>query len=142
MPEAIVAALGAAAIGAVWSSCSPDFGVQGVLDRFGQIEPKVLVAADGYSYGGKTHDCLAAARGDRRARLPTLRQIVVVPYVERGAAIAGIERASLWHEFLGLGTAADLRRSSASRSTIRSTSCTRRAPPACRSASCTAPAAR
>ena len=53
LPEAIVAALGAAAIGAVWSSCSPDFGVQGVLDRFGQIAPVVLVAADGYSYGGK-----------------------------------------------------------------------------------------
>ena len=58
VPEAIVAALGAAAIGAVWSSCSPDFGVQGVLDRFGQIEPTVLVAVDGYQYAGKTHDCL------------------------------------------------------------------------------------
>ena len=51
--------LGAAAVGAVWSSCSPDFGVPGVLDRFGQIEPKVLVAADGYAYGGKRHDCSA-----------------------------------------------------------------------------------
>ena len=61
MPEAIVAALGAAAIGAAWSSCSPDFGVQGVLDRFGQIEPKVLFAADGYWYGGKRHDCSARA---------------------------------------------------------------------------------
>src|SRR5438874_3392813 len=56
-PEAIVAALGSAAVGAVWSSCSPDFGVQGVLDRFGQIEPRVLVAADGYFYGGKHFDC-------------------------------------------------------------------------------------
>ena len=58
LPETVVAALGAAAIGAVWSSCSPDFGVQGVLDRFGQIEPVVLVAADAYAYAGKTHDCL------------------------------------------------------------------------------------
>ena len=66
VPEAIVAALGAAAIGGVWSSCSPDFGVQGVLDRFGQIEPTVLVAVDGYQYGGKTHDCLVEGRGDCR----------------------------------------------------------------------------
>ncbi len=76
MPEAIVAALGAAAIGAVWSSCSPDFGVRGVLDRFGQIEPKILVAADGYVYGGKRHDarskvdeivaCAAVGRADDR----------------------------------------------------------------------------
>ena len=73
MPEAIVAALGAAAIGAVWSSCSPDFGVQGVLDRFGQIEPTVLVAADGYVYGGKTHDCLGASRGRSLDALPTRR---------------------------------------------------------------------
>ena len=58
-PEAIVAALGAAAIGAVWSSCSPDFGVQGVLDRFGQIEPMVFFAVDGYQYGGKWFDCRA-----------------------------------------------------------------------------------
>src|SRR5215203_323502 len=54
LPEAVVAALAAAAIGAVWSSCSPDFGVQGVIDRFGQIEPAILVAADGYFYAGKT----------------------------------------------------------------------------------------
>jgi acetoacetyl-CoA synthetase len=56
VPEAIVAVLGCAAIGAVWSSCSPDFGVQGVLDRFGQIEPRLLIAADTYQYGGKTFD--------------------------------------------------------------------------------------
>ena len=56
LPETIVAALGAATVGAVWSSCSPDFGVQGVLDRFGQIEPRVLVAADGYFFGGKRFD--------------------------------------------------------------------------------------
>ena len=56
MPESIVGVLAAASIGAVWSSCSPDFGVQGVLDRFGQIEPKVLIACDGYYYNGKTID--------------------------------------------------------------------------------------
>ena len=56
VPEAIAGVLGAAAVGAVWSSCSPDFGVDGVLDRFGQIEPRVLIAANEYSYGGKTFD--------------------------------------------------------------------------------------
>ena len=88
MPEAIVAALAAASIGAIWSSCSPDFGVQGVLDRFGQIEPKVLFSADGYLYGGKTHDSLAKLR-EIVARLPTVRRVVVVPYVGQ------LER---WHE--------------------------------------------
>ena len=74
MPEAIVAVLGAASVGAVWSSCSPDFGVQGVLDRFGQIEPRILIAADGYVYGGKTlrsasrrSRAVAAAAADGRA---------------------------------------------------------------------------
>ena len=58
MPEAIIAMLAASSLGAIWSSCSPDFGVRGVLDRFGQIEPRLLVSADGYFYGGKQHDCL------------------------------------------------------------------------------------
>jgi acetoacetyl-CoA synthetase len=75
-PRAIVAVLAAASIGAVWSSCSPDFGVQGVLDRFGQIEPRVLVAADGYGYGGKRFDLRAKVR-DVVARLPTLQRVVV-----------------------------------------------------------------
>jgi acetoacetyl-CoA synthetase len=76
VPEAIVAALGAAAVGAVWSSCSPDFGVQGVLDRFGQIEPRVLFAADSYQYGGKTFDQrpkIAAAL----EQLPAIERTVV-----------------------------------------------------------------
>ena len=66
MPEAIIAALAAASIGAVWSSCSPDFGVQGVLDRFGQIEPRMLIAADGYFYAGKRHDIRAEGGGGTR----------------------------------------------------------------------------
>jgi acetoacetyl-CoA synthetase len=98
-PEAIVAALGAAAIGAVWSSCSPDFGVQGVLDRFGQIEPAVLVAVAGYHYGGKTFDCLPkivdVARG-----LPTLRRIVVVPFLGRTGAPLAVPHAVWWDDWL------------------------------------------
>ena len=76
VPQAIVAVLAAAAIGAVWSSCSPDFGVQGVLDRFGQIEPRLLIAAGEYSYGGKRFD----QRGkiaEVVARLPTLVRTIV-----------------------------------------------------------------
>src|SRR5215831_15670536 len=75
-PQAIVAVLAAASIGAVWSSCSPDFGVQGVLDRFGQIEPKVLFAVDAYHYNGKTHDVLGKL-ADIVPKLPTLAQTVV-----------------------------------------------------------------
>ncbi len=80
MPEAIVALLAATSIGAIWSSCSPDFGAQGVLDRFGQIEPKVLFCVDGYYYSGKTHDTLSRIAEIVR-HLPTLEKVVVVPYL-------------------------------------------------------------
>jgi acetoacetyl-CoA synthetase len=74
-PRAIVAVLAAAAVGAVWSSCSPDFGVQGVLDRFGQIEPRLLIAADGYVYGGKRFD-LRPKVAEIASRLPTMQRVV------------------------------------------------------------------
>ncbi|MBO0764615.1 MAG: acetoacetate--CoA ligase [Hyphomicrobiaceae bacterium] len=108
MPEGVVSMLGAASLGAVWSSCSPDFGVQGVLDRFGQIEPKVLVACDGYYYNGKiisVFDKLAEIVG----RLPTLKQVIVVPYVGRDdgalkrldATLAGTgRRAHTWDDLV------------------------------------------
>ena len=79
LPEAIVALLAATSIGAIWSSCSPDFGVRGVLDRFGQIEPKVLFTADGYFYNGTLHDSLARV-AELRGALPSLERVVVVPY--------------------------------------------------------------
>jgi len=78
VPEAVSAALAAASIGAVWSSCSPDFGVQGVLDRFGQIEPTVLVAVAGYHYGGKYHDCREKVAEVAR-KLPSVRATFLVP---------------------------------------------------------------
>ena len=62
-PEAIISMLAATSIGAIWSSCSPDFGINGVVDRFGQIRPKVLFCADGYSYNGKRHDSLRSVKG-------------------------------------------------------------------------------
>ena len=92
MPEAVAAMLAAASLGAVWSSCSPDFGVDGVLDRFGQIEPKLLIAADGAFYAGKrlflTDKVAAVAR-----RLPGLVRTVVVPYVWGHPPIDDIPRA-------------------------------------------------
>ena len=79
--ETVVAMLGAAAVGAVFSSCSPDFGSDGVLDRFGQIEPTVLIAADGYTYGGKGFDRRAELRRIVDA-MATLRRVVVVPFLD------------------------------------------------------------
>jgi acetoacetyl-CoA synthetase len=89
LPATVVAMLAAASIGAIFSSASPDFGVQGVLDRFGQIEPKVLFACDGYWYNGKVVDCLGKV-GEIAARLPSLQRTVIVPYVGNAAADGGI----------------------------------------------------
>ena len=80
MPETAVLALAAISIGAVWSCCSPDFGTDGVLDRFGQTEPKLLFSADGYLYNGKAHDSLARVR-EIAAKLPSVRRVVVVPHL-------------------------------------------------------------
>jgi acetoacetyl-CoA synthetase len=80
IPEAAVAFVAAASVGAVWSSCSPDFGVDAVVDRFGQIEPKVLFAVDGYTYGGKPFSRLDVV-AELRKRLPTLNRVVSIPYL-------------------------------------------------------------
>ncbi|MBO3705940.1 MAG: acetoacetate--CoA ligase [Candidatus Accumulibacter sp.] len=81
MPEALVAMLATASLGAIWSSASPDFGVQGVLDRFGQIEPKVLFCVDGYWYNGKPADCMTR-NAEVAAQMPSLAQTVVVSYLD------------------------------------------------------------
>jgi acetoacetyl-CoA synthetase len=88
LPEAAAAMLATASLGAVWSSCSPDFGVQGVLDRFGQIEPKVLFCADGYLYGGKEFDCQEKVEAVL-ARLPSVEECVVIDYLG-GAPRVGV----------------------------------------------------
>ncbi len=88
-PEACIAMLATAAIGAVWSSASPDFGVQGLMDRFGQIDPKILIIVDGYFYNGKTIDCRDKIN-DVREKLPTLTQTLVVNFVELDIAGVGI----------------------------------------------------
>lgn len=87
MPESIMAVLGTAARGAIWSSCSPDFGVQGVLDRFGQIDPRVLLVCEGYYYNGKTID-VADKVLEIVSQLPSLELVIVVPYVGRAAELA------------------------------------------------------
>jgi acetoacetyl-CoA synthetase len=99
IPGAIIAMLAATSIGAIWSSCSPDFGVQGVLDRFGQIEPKILISADGYFYNGKTVDVLPRLKA-LAAQLPSVEKLVIVPYTHGAPEIAGIPRALNVHDFL------------------------------------------
>jgi acetoacetyl-CoA synthetase len=98
VPEAVIAMLATASIGATWSSCSPDFGVQGVIDRFGQIAPKVLFTADGYFYAGKTLDSLERIAGILD-RLPSVTDVVVVPNVAPRPALAGLRNATLFAEF-------------------------------------------
>ncbi|GAB2564867.1 acetoacetate--CoA ligase [Spirosoma areae] len=97
--EAVVAFLATNAIGAVWSSCSPDFGTASVVDRFRQIEPKILIAADGYSYNGKSIDKTEAV-ADLYARLPTLQHLIWVPYLNPDSAPAQIRRSIIWSEVL------------------------------------------
>jgi acetoacetyl-CoA synthetase len=98
LPETVIAALATNAVGAIWSSCSPDFGVQGVLDRFGQIEPKVLFCADGYHYNGKALDSLARVR-EVAAALPSVRHIVVVPYLNAKPDVSAVDRALTYADF-------------------------------------------
>ena len=99
IPETIVAALGAASVGAVWSSCSPDFGVQGVLDRFGQIGPRVFVAADGYFYGGRRYDLLPRL-GEITRALPSVEHTVIVPYTTAETATAMVPRGVSWRDWM------------------------------------------
>jgi acetoacetyl-CoA synthetase len=99
LPETLVAMLATASLGAIWSSASPDFGVQGVLDRFGQIAPKVLVCVDGYWYNGKPVDCLAK-NAEVAAQMPSLTQVVVVPYLDTDPEIGGIDKSVEWNEAL------------------------------------------
>jgi acetoacetyl-CoA synthetase len=99
LPETLIGMLAAASIGAIWSSCSPDFGPRGVVDRFGQIEPKLLLCADGYLYNGKRHDCIEKLREVQKA-LPSVEHTVVVPFTREAPALDGVENGILWEELL------------------------------------------
>lgn len=100
IPETVIAMLAAASLGATWSSCSPDFGVNGVVDRFGQIEPKVLICADAYAYGGKRHDCLAKVREVLTA-IPSIERCVVVAYSGEPLQLDDMRDAVSWRDFAG-----------------------------------------
>ena len=107
LPGTVIAMLATTSLGAIWSSCSPDFGVQGVLDRFGQIEPKVLFSADGYFYNGKTLDCIERLE-QIALRLPSLRKIVIVPYTRAAPDFARIPNAISVHDFMASYRARDI----------------------------------
>ena len=98
LPEAVIAMLAAASLGAIWSSTSPDFGVAGVIDRFAQIEPKLLFAADGYLYNGKPFDCLKRV-AEIVERIPSIERTIVVPYLAERPAVGPIRGALLWDDF-------------------------------------------
>ncbi|WP_374335939.1 acetoacetate--CoA ligase [Leeia sp.] len=110
-PETLVAMLATSSLGAVWSSCSPDFGVQGVLDRFGQIEPKVLFTSDGYFYNGKRLNSLEKIAGIVE-QLPCIQQVVVWPLlnaeVEQDPTFAQVPRVVSWAGFTAAHPAADI----------------------------------
>jgi acetoacetyl-CoA synthetase len=106
LPETVIVMLAAASIGAVWSSCSPDFGTKGVLDRFGQIAPKVLIAADGYWYAGKRIDCLPRLREIVDA-IPSLEAVWVVPYASATPELGDLPRATRWPDVLAAFAAHD-----------------------------------
>ncbi|MSO89478.1 MAG: acetoacetate--CoA ligase [Rhodospirillaceae bacterium] len=107
LPEAAIAMLAATSLGAIWSSCSPDFGVQGVLDRFGQIEPKVMFCADGYHYGGKTFDCLEKLEAVL-AKLPSVTRTIILPYAGSPRSLATVPNAVRFDEFIAPYRARDI----------------------------------
>jgi acetoacetyl-CoA synthetase len=102
IPETVIAMLAAATIGAIWSSCSPDFGVQGVFDRFGQIAPRILFCADGYQYSGKEIDSLPTVAGIAE-RITSIERVVVVPYRSASPQIGSVPRATLYEAFVEEG---------------------------------------
>ena len=109
IPEAIAAFLAVASLGAVWSSCSPDFGARSVVDRFAQIEPVVLLAVDGYGYNGKPFDRLDTVAA-LQAEMPSLRHTVVLPYLEPEPDLGRLDGLPMtWDALLALGEGAELR---------------------------------
>ena len=105
IPETLIAFLAVASIGAIWSSAAPEFGARSVIDRFAQIEPKVLLAVDGYRHGGKDFDRTAVVQGIL-AELPTVQHVVLLPYLSETAQIGG---ALTWDELLERGEDSELR---------------------------------
>ncbi len=107
IPEAVAAFLACASIGAIWSSCSPDFGARSVIDRFAQIEPRVLMAVDGYRYGGKDFDRLGVVQ-ELVAALPTVEHTVVLGYLDPEPSLVGLRGPVRWPDLLAAGEGATL----------------------------------
>lgn len=107
IPETIIAFLASASLGAIWSSCPPDFGDRSVLDRFTQIEPKLLIAADGYHWNGKPFDRTEVV-AKLQAELPTLEKTILIPQVTDGAAVKGLTNTMLWDDLLASNHATEL----------------------------------
>ena len=107
LAETVVAMLATTSIGAVWSSCSPDFGLQGVLDRFGQIQPKVIISAAGYQYNGRTFDSLEKV-SKVVEHIPSIEKIIVVPYVVPDPDLSALPGAVLYDDFLAQSPAQPL----------------------------------
>jgi acetoacetyl-CoA synthetase len=99
MTETVVAMLATASLGGIWSSCSPDFGIKGVLDRFGQIEPRVLFTADGYNYNGKQFDSLERI-SEILKELPSIERVIVVPYTDPSPDPGRVRNGVLFDDFL------------------------------------------
>ena len=98
MPESIIAMLAATSIGAIWSSCSPDFGIKGVLDRFGQTKPRVLFTADGYYFKGNAINCIEKIAGIVK-EIPSIEKAVVIPYISKTPDISQLENSILFDDF-------------------------------------------
>ena len=107
IPETAAAFYAVASLGAVWSSCSPDFGARSVVDRFAQIEPKVLFAVDGYRYGGKDFDRRETVAALQEA-MPSLERTVVLPYLDPEPDLAQLRDVASWDELLAGGEGAEL----------------------------------
>jgi len=107
IPETIVAFAATASIGAIWSSCSPDFGASSVVDRFAQIEPKVLFSIDGYRYGGRDFDRLDTVAG-LQGEMRTLEHTIVLPYLDANPDLGRLENATSWADLAASGAGAEL----------------------------------
>ncbi len=99
MIETVVAMLATTSLGAIWSSCSPDFGIKGMLDRFQQIAPKVLFTANAYVYNGKTHDSLERVAA-ATAEIPSIEKVIVIPYTEASPDVSRLPGAVLFNDFI------------------------------------------
>lgn len=101
IPQATVAWLATISIGAIWSSCSPDFGSGSVLDRFRQIEPRILIVTDGYTYNGKSYDRMEVVKAISQ-QLPTIEKIIFIPYLNKEADLPETGNVILWKDAIGL----------------------------------------